>query len=334
MKNPLEKVRAILGGKVEEKICSSPLQSATLELMGLVDAYWPQANSDPIAMAKLAAAAYEFSGMLSLRIPFDVCVEAEAMGCEVKMGRADTPPSIMNPAFREFEQVSIPRDVQEKGRIQTVLKAARLLNEKYGDALPIFTMVVGPMTLLGFVVGIEKTLYALSTQPETLKGALDSVVQFNIDYANTFAEEGNGFLLISDPVASGDLVAAEHFVEHVIPCYQKIRNRVKARTILHICGNTNPLLRHLPESGFEAFSFHGPEVKVRDARKIIGDRMALVGNLPSGTILRYASPSVVRRRSAEALRDGIDILAPSCGFHPLTPLANMKAMVGAAEKFG
>ena len=109
--NALEKVEAILGRRTKEKICSSPLQTATLELMGLVDSYWPQAHSDPEMMANLSAAAYEFAGMESLGIPFDVCVEPEAIRCEVSMGRADAPPSIINPAFTEFVELKISRTV-------------------------------------------------------------------------------------------------------------------------------------------------------------------------------------------------------------------------------
>jgi [methyl-Co(III) methanol-specific corrinoid protein]:coenzyme M methyltransferase len=333
MRDALEIAEEILGRRTGEKICSSPLQTATLETMGLVDSYWPQAHSNPEMMARLSSAAYECAGIQSLRIPFDICVEAEAMGCEVRMGRADTPPSVMNPAFTEFDELKIPSSVQDRGRIPTILKATKLLKERYGNSTPIYTMLVGPITLLGFLVGIEKTLYALSTQPHVLRNALDAVVQFNIDYANALSDEGNRFVLIADPVASGDLLAGEHFVTHILPCYQRIRRHVRARTILHICGNTNPLLRHLPETGFEAFSFHGPEVEVRDARRMVGDKMALVGNLPSGTLLRYSNPSLIRSRSIKALQEGIDMLAPACGFHPLTPLANMKAMVGAVEKF-
>lgn len=333
MKNALEKVRAILDGKSEEKICSSPLQTSTLELMGLADTYWPQAHSDPTMMAKLSAMAYEVAGIQGLRIPFDVCVEAESIGCEVRMGKADAPPSIMSPAFAEFDEVKIPLTILEMGRIPTVLRAAKLLRERYANSLPLYTMAVGPMTLLGFLVGIEKTLYTLSTEPDKLRSALDTVIQFNIDYAKSLFDEGDGILFITDPVASGDLLAAEHFVGLVLPCYQRIRQHVRARTILHICGNTNPLLRHLPETGFEGFSFHGPEVEAKDAKRAVGGKMALVGNIPSATTLRYSSPLTVRRRSLEALRDGVDILAPSCGFHPLTPVSNMKAMVRAVENY-
>ena len=187
--------------------------------------------------------------------------------------------------------------------------------------------------MLGFLVGIEKTLYTLSTQPQALENALDTIARFNVDFANALVDEGSDFVLVADPVASGDLVAAEHFARYILPLYQRIRRQLKVRAILHICGNTNPFLRYLPETGFEAFSFHGPEVEVKVARRIIGDRMALVGNLPSATLLRYSTPTIIQARSLKALQDGVDILAPACGFHPHTPLANMKAMVRAVDKY-
>src|SRR2546425_11991776 len=106
--------------------------------MGLADNDCPQAQSHPKMMARLAAAAYEFGGIPSLRIPFDICVEAEAIGCEVRMGRADTPPSVMNPAFTEFDELKIPNSGQERGRIPTLLRATKLLSGRDGESIPIF----------------------------------------------------------------------------------------------------------------------------------------------------------------------------------------------------
>lgn len=333
-KTPIEKVEKILKERGNAgNVCSSPLQTATVELMGAVDTYWPDAHSDPQKMAKLSAAAYELAGIEGLRVPFDICVEAQALGCEVRVGRADIPPSIMSPALAEFEELDIPHGIEEKGRIPTLLRAIRLLKEKYGQLLPIYPMIIGPITLLGFLVGIEKTLYTLSTQPDALRSGLDQVTEFSIGLANILLREGNGFLCIADPVASGDLVAAEHFAEHIVPCYKRIKQQVRGLVILHICGNTNPLLSHLPETGFEGFSFQGPEVEVKDVKKVLSGKMALVGNLPNETLLRFGTPRAITYRARKALEEGVDILAPGCGFHPLTPLPNMKAMVRAVETF-
>src|SRR2546428_4545473 len=168
MRNAVERVEAILGRSAGEKTCSSPLQTATLELMGLADTYWPQAHSDPEMMARLSAAAYEFGGIPSLRIPFDICVEAEAIGCEVRMGRADTPPSVMNPAFTEFDELKIPNSVQERGRIPTLLRATKLLSGRDRNFVSNFIMIVGPVNLLGVFARIGKKLYHLYPQPQPI----------------------------------------------------------------------------------------------------------------------------------------------------------------------
>src|SRR2546428_2302213 len=235
MRIVIEGVEAILRRSPGKKTCSSPLQTATLELMGLADTYWPQAHSDPEMMARLSAAAHEFGGIPSLRIPFDICVEAEAIGCEVRMGRADTPPSIMNPAFTEFDELRIPNLVQERGRIPTLLRATRLLSGRDGNSIPSFTMIVGPVTLLGFLVGIEKTLYTLSTQPQALEDALYTIPRVNVSLADGCVSDGSDFVLVADPVASGDLVAAKHFARYILPLYQRIRRQLKVKSILHIC---------------------------------------------------------------------------------------------------
>ncbi len=42
---------------------------------------------------------------------------------------------------------------------------------------------------------------------------------------------------------------------------------------------------------------------------------------------------MLKQKLKKALDDGIDILAPSCGLAPLSPIANIKAMVEARNEY-
>jgi [methyl-Co(III) methanol-specific corrinoid protein]:coenzyme M methyltransferase len=325
----LDRVEALLRHRPNaEPICSSPLQTATLEQMSRVDANWPAAHTDPELMARLAGAAHEIAGLQGVRVPFDVCVEAEALGSRVSNGRIDTPPAIIGPAFEAIEEVRVPVDGLTRGRIPLLLRALDLLRRRYGDRLPIYAMAVGPLTLLGYVAGIERALYALSTRPELVRMSLEAVTAYVTEVAAALAEHGNGFVVLADPVASPDLLPPEQFLDYVLPTYLQIGRRVHARIILHICGNTGPVLPGVAGTGFAAFSFHGPQVAVADAKQLLGEKLALVGNVPP-ILLRFGSREAVRNAARRAIRDGIHFLAPGCGLHPLTPLQNIRALVGA-----
>ena len=82
--------------------------------------------------------------------------------------------------------------------------------------------------------------------------------------------------------------------------------------------------------GAAGFSFD-VKVNVSDAKKILGTEMALIGNISATETLLKGKAEVVRRECQEAIRDGIDVLAHSCGFAPYTPLENIREMMRVAK---
>ncbi|MCE7698330.1 MAG: MtaA/CmuA family methyltransferase, partial [Methanobacterium paludis] len=59
----------------------------------------------------------------------------------------------------------------------------------------------------------------------------------------------------------------------------------------------------------------------------------IVGNISTTQTLFRSSPEQVKAEVKQALEDGIDILAPSCGLAPRSPITNIKAMVEARNEF-
>ncbi len=70
-----------------------------------------------------------------------------------------------------------------------------------------------------------------------------------------------------------------------------------------------------------------------EARKIVGDDIALVGNVSTKKTLPFGKPEDVRAEALKALEAGVDILAPGCGIPPITPIQNIVALVEAAREF-
>lgn len=59
---------------------AQPLQTGTVELMESCGAYWPRVHSDSELMAMLSYEAHRVIGFESIRVPFDINVESEAVG--------------------------------------------------------------------------------------------------------------------------------------------------------------------------------------------------------------------------------------------------------------
>ena len=326
-------LQIINGQRAEGPVCASPLVTVTLSQMKVSGLYYPTAHEDPPTMARLASLIHTSVGFDGIRVPFDLCVEAEALGCKVRKGDKESPPMVVEPAFKEKEAIKIPGDVFEKGRFHVVFEAIRILKIEFGSRVSVFAGMVGPLTLIGSLYDAAKVMRWAIKDPERMRGNLDKAAGFLAEYANRLLEAGADVISMLDPTASGDLLSQKHFERDIIPVYQKMRKQIKGPIVLHICGRTTNFLDSLPESGFEAFSFEGPKVSVKTAREKIRDRMILVGNVPTYDVLLFGTPERVREESLKALEEGIDILAPACGIPIQTPVENLRTMVEAVEEF-
>ncbi len=70
------------------------------------------------------------------------------------------------------------------------------------------------------------------------------------------------------------------------------------------------------------------------ARSIVGDRACVIGNVDPVTVLLQGTPEQVRAVSEQCLRAGRgggDVLGSGCVVPRITPLDNIRAMVGAAQ---
>ena len=321
------------GDRKAGPVCSCPLVTVTLEQMEASGSYYPTAHNDPQAMARLSGFAFDFLGFQGVRVPFDLCVEAEAFGCKLRNGGKEAPPSITTNALGEKDPFLVPKDIFQKGRFQVVFEAIRILKDKFGDDVTIYTGLVGPLTLIGSLYDTSRVMRWPIREPARMDDNLECAVDFLVEYAQLLFEAGGDVLSILDPTASGDLLSKKYFQKHMVPFYRRMREKIHAPIALHICGDTEDFLELLPQTGFEAFSFEGPKVSVRTARQKIGDEMLLIGNIPTYDTLLFATPETVHEASLRALEDGVDLLAPACGVPVQTPTENLKAMVRAVKEF-
>jgi [methyl-Co(III) methanol-specific corrinoid protein]:coenzyme M methyltransferase len=329
-----ERILKLLDGeRTEEKFCSCHLTSVTWDQMDAVNVGWPEAHTDAELHVKLAETAYTLLGFEGVRSGFDVGLEAEAFGAEINMGGRESNVYVTRHAFDDPDSFHIPPNLFELGRFPIHFSALSILNKKYRDNIPIYALLLGPLTLMGNLFGVEKIMRWALKDKNLFESLLDRVSDVVIEYGNRLIENGADALSLGDPTASGNLISPRVFKKFIIPNYRKVSERVEGRVILHVCGDTTPFLEAVPDSGFCAFSFEGPAVKVKEAKKIIGDRMALFGNVPTVEILMNGSPGDVRRTVLQAIEDGIDSVEPACGLPLQTPIENARAISETVREY-
>ena len=104
---------------------------------------------------------------------------------------------------------------------------------------------------------------------------------------------------------------------------------------IHICGKTDQFLHLLKDVNFQGFEVDA-KVPMPLARELLGDKIALKGNLDT-TFLLQKTPDEVYEATLEILRTGGFktgiIMSPGCGVPKNTSLENLQAMQRACRDF-
>lgn len=317
--------------RTEGPVLASPLKTTTLGQIEKAGVHYPDVHRDPEKMVGLASMIYREFGWESLRIPFDVCLEAEEVGAQVNWGTGSMEPYVTGPRFDGFASFRIPADVGERGRFPVLLEAVRLAGKQFPD-LPVFVQVLGPFTLGAILFGIKEFMVATIKDPVGTEAVLADLTDFLIRLIRRIHGAGDAVVSIMDGTASGNMMSPKTFNRFVVPCYRKMTEEAGRPMILHLCGDTRKILGPISQSGFRGFSFEGPTVSPQDVLDGCGEGMIRIGNV-SAPLIANGTPEEVEEACEKVLEQGVDILAPGCGIHLKTPGENLRAMGRALSRY-
>jgi [methyl-Co(III) methanol-specific corrinoid protein]:coenzyme M methyltransferase len=256
------------------------------------------------------------------------------MGCEINMGTKNRQPSVTaHPYPKDLEGAAVPADLLQRGRIPVVLEAIKIIREKVGSDVPIIGGMEGPITVASDLVSVKSFMKWSLKKTDLFEQALDLATEAAITYANALVEAGADVISVADPVASPDLMSPDSFKKFLKARLQKFSSSVNSVTVLHICGNVNPILSDMADCGFEGLSVEEKIGSPKKAKEVIGDRARFVGNISSPFTLLPGPIDKIKAEARQALEDGVDVLAPGCGIAPMTPLENIKAMVATRDEY-
>ena len=144
--NSKERVLAALNRELVDRtpVCN-PTSVATVELMDLVDAPFPEANQQPELMARLAATGYTELGFDSVTPYFSIVQESSGLGCEIQWETKDNWPtvSMTRPLWREPVDVNLPTGFLEHPDSSVVPWSIEILRGEFHDEVASVGKVVG-----------------------------------------------------------------------------------------------------------------------------------------------------------------------------------------------
>jgi MtaA/CmuA family methyltransferase len=150
-------------------------------------------------------------------------------------------------------------------------------------------------------------------------------------------DAGTHGIMMEDPSAAAQVISPEHYREFAYPYERKVAlelNRYGGDVIIHICGDTTPILPDLAKTGAKCLSVD-ESVALGLASETLGGGIALFGNVPVDIIYKGSLEEIkasVRKCVDSTPLNGY-ILSSSCGLHSRTPFQNLQALVDFAIKY-
>jgi MtaA/CmuA family methyltransferase len=320
----------LMGGRKGKRVSvSTPTSIACVELMDKTGAHFPRAHLEANAMAELAAGGYEVLGFDTVMPEFSVQQEAAALGCEVKWGTDRLMPEILTHPVKDIGDITIPDNLLELPPMRVVLDAISILRHEYGDRVAVIGKVMGPWTICYHMVGVQDFLLMTLRDPARVRRLLDAFIPVTVAFANAQLRAGADVVTLPDH-ATGDMVSPKMYKDFLVPMHHKMLPQIGGPTILHVCGYCLDRLPHIVTEGYDAWHFEWKN----DPKKVVevaGGRISVIGGMANVEGLLNGTPDDIYKMARYNIEAGVDSIGPECAIPQETPIANLKAIVAAAE---
>ncbi|MBU7008013.1 MtaA/CmuA family methyltransferase [Phosphitispora fastidiosa] len=328
------------GKSVERPTCYSGMGNVTTAGLEQFGYKFSKVHTDAKMMADTAASSYKLFGYECAIVPYDLCLEAEAIGCV--MNPYEEVDQLLYPTIKEkvchseeeMTTFPIPADVEKRGRVPMVCEAIKLLKADIGNDVAIGTYVLGPFTLAGQLMDLNDLFKLAFKKPKMVNEMLDRVSDVTIKIAKELVAAGADYINVREMGATTDVLSPKVFRNVIQPHLIKVREALKDVPLtIHICGGTNKIMDILHECKFNAISVETKN-DLAASREVIGYEPLIFGNIDAFNVLVNGSPEDVEKATLAALEASCDAVWPSCDIWPTAPIENLKAMVDTVKNQG
>ena len=324
---------ALRGLPVDRAPVANPTNVATVELMDLVDAPFPQACQSPELAARLAATGYTELGFDSIMPYFSIIQESSALGCEMQWEDKDNWPTVRmyRPIWKSADDVHIPSGILEHRDMLAITGAIRQLKAEFGDEVAIIGKTMGPWTLGYHVFGVEPFLLGTVDNPSETMRAMHKLKELSVLFGQAQIDAGADALTFPDH-ATGDLVSGDYYRRFLQEIHAEMAERLPVPLILHICGKTVDRMPYIAQTGMASFHFDSKNDPY-EAMAAVDGGIGLVGNINNPETLYARGPEEVRREVYRCLDAGVQMIAPECAVPLATKIENLMAIPQAVKEW-
>ncbi|UCF69886.1 MAG: uroporphyrinogen decarboxylase family protein [candidate division WOR-3 bacterium] len=307
--------------------------AATVKGMKVRDYY---TNGENMARAQIAAIdKYEHD---AISIFSEVGIIAEAMGSEFEYPENDLPIQ-RTPALekKDIEEIKIPSPTCD-ARLPVYLEAIEYAYDALGDRVPILTYIPAPFTTAMMLSDPNKFLIQTIKESSRVESIVDRSLAAAIELCYHVIDAG-GLPIIVDPLASSSVVSPKTYRQYALPSERKLvdfLHRYDLDVILHICGDTSPILDVLPQTHADLISID--RVNMQQAIDKLSSAVRIIGNYDTSR-LAFSTPDDIKAEVRNMVEGALHakqgyIAATGCEVPIKAPEENVMAFVDSVKEVG
>jgi uroporphyrinogen-III decarboxylase len=218
-----------------------------------------------------------------------------------------------------------------------------LVIQEVGKEVSVHGEVFSPFTQFMELFGYEQALMYLLEDPARCQAILSAYTQGTADLGVQQAQRGVEAVLISSAFAGGGFISPRHYERFVLPYEAEVVRCIRTEKVpvyTHTCGAIGDRLELMAATGIDGIDTLDPpplgNVDLADAKKRVGQRLFLKGNIDPVNTLLLKSPAEVFADALYRLeigsRGGGYILSSACSVSPRVPPENLIVLAQASKQ--
>jgi len=192
---------------------------------------------------------------------------------------------------------------------------------------------------------LEQAMLSLLEHPDRFQALVRYFDCVSVASALAQSRRGVDSLHISSPYAGASFISPHAYQRFVLPSVRRLAEALKPTatfSYLHTCGFVGDRLEMMADTGVDGIECMDPpplgDVELGEAKRRVGDRVFLKGNLDSVNLLLRGTDEQVARAVRACLQAGMPgggyILSTACSVAPEVPSARLRRLLPLVEESG
>jgi [methyl-Co(III) methanol-specific corrinoid protein]:coenzyme M methyltransferase len=284
-------------------------------------------------MTEAALLSFEF-GFESVVLPFDLNVEAEILGAEVRyyedVDGIPVYPTIVDKSVTSADDIEIPPDLGRAGRLPVILEAVGAIKQEAPDKGAVGVFVPGPFTLAGQVMDMDALFMMLMKQPDASREIFKHITELILQLKQVYAAAGIDYMIVVE--GGGASISPKVFRKLLLPCLQEIFAATQIPSIISLFGNSKKVVEFMLACNPDGIILDR-ECDPQMARELIPGGMPLFGSCGALDMLATATPAEVTAEVNRRLIQGFTTVGPPADIYPPALIENITAFVAALREY-